>query len=335
MASSVRKRHYHWRCTLSAADTAVAPAQESGPVAPEASAGKTKPVAAKQKHHLPTWWWVVLVFLVATAALTFVPGLLGAVNNPDQIHQPGLDDFFPEAAIWDGTAFRIDRMVIARFVATIALIIIFVSVVVRLKMRPGRGQLLIEMLLEFVRKNIGIELLGTSRGRRYATLLAVTFVGTLAMNLMGVVPWVNIAASSVMSVPLVFAVVSYFAFIIAGIKARGGWGFFKEQLFPPGIPWPVYFLLTPIEMMSTFIVRPATLAIRLLANMIAGHMLLALTYFGTQTLLVSFIALKPLSVLTFAGSIVVTLFEAFVGVLQAYVFAILTGVYIKMSVESH
>lgn len=301
----------------------------------DTSGSKPELAAPKQKRRLPTWWWVGLVLLVAVIAVTFVPGLLGAVKHPDQIHQPGLDDFFPEAAIWDGTVFRIDRMVLARFIATILLIIIFVAVGRRLKMRPGRGQLLIEMLLEFIRKNIGIELLGTSRGRRYSKLLAITFVGVLAMNLMGTLPGVNIAASSVMSVPLVFAVVSYVAFIVAGIKARGGWGFFRQQLFPPGIPWPVYILLTPIELMSTFIVRPATLAIRLLANMIAGHMLLALTYFGTQTLFVSAAAMKPLAALTFAGSIVMTLFEVFVAVLQAYVFTILTGVYIKMSVEAH
>ena len=97
----------------------------------------------------------------------------------------------------------------------------------------------------------------------------------------------------------------------------------------------VYFLLTPIELLSTFIVRPATLAIRLLANMIAGHMLLAITYFGTQVLLIGVGAMVPISALTLAASVVMTLFELFVAVLQAYVFTVLTAVYIKMSVEAH
>ncbi len=82
-------------------------------------------------------------------------------------------------------------------------------------------------------------------------------------------------------------------------------------------------------------VRPATLAIRLLSNMIAGHMLLAVTYFGTQAMTVAMGAMKPLAVLTFTGSVILTLFELFVAVLQAYVFTILTAVYIKMSVEAH
>ncbi len=290
---------------------------------------------AKKKPALPVWWWVGLVLIVATIVVTFVPGLLGAVNNPDEIHQPGLADFFPEAIIWDGTAFAINRMVIARFVAAFVVGLIFTIVALQVKLKPGRGQLVAEMLLDFVRKNIGVELLGTRRAKRYSKLLAFTFLGVLAMNLAGVVPGINIAASSVMSVPLVFAVISYVGFVAAGIKARGGLRFFKEQLFPPGLPFLVYFMLTPIELLSTFIVRPATLAIRLLSNMIAGHMLLALTYFGTQTLLVSVMAMKPLAILTFAGSIIMTLFEIFVAFLQAYVFTILTAVYIKMSVEAH
>lgn len=237
--------------------------------------------------------------------------------------------------IWEGTHFEFNRLTLARFIAAAIVAAIFMIVAARSKLSPGRGQMLVEMGLDFVRKNIGIELLGTSRGKRYARILAFVFFGVLAMNLTGILPGVNIAASSVMSVPVVFAVLAYVTFIAAGIKTQGGLGFFKAQLFPPGIPWPMYILLTPIEFVSTFIVRPATLAIRLLANMIAGHMLLALTYFGTQSLLLASMAMKPVAVVTFGASIIITLFEIFVAVLQAYVFTILTAVYIKMSVESH
>lgn len=289
----------------------------------------------KSKRY-PTWWIVGLVVITGVAAVTFVPGVLQAFQDPNaSVHQPGLPDFFPEALIWEGTHFELNRLTIARFLAAGVLAVIFLLITASLRLRPKRGQLIIEMIAEFVRTNIGIELLGSSRGKRYATILAFIFFGVLAMNLTGILPGVNIAASSVMSVPLVFALIAYVTFIVSGIKARGGLTFFKEQLFPAGIPWPVYFLLTPIELISTFIVRPATLAIRLLANMIAGHMLLALTYFGTQTLLLGVAAMKPLSALTFGAAIVVTLFEVFVAVLQAYVFTILTAVYIKMSVEAH
>lgn len=322
--------HIPWRCTLSTSSAITVPENQSIKTAdaPEQPSPK--------RRSLPRWWWIGLVVLAAVAILTFVPGVISPLQDPHaEVHRPGLLDFFPEAIIWEGTHFEINRLTLARFVAGGVLMLIFALVAMNLKLRPGRTQVVTEMLVDFVRNNIGIELLGTRRGKRYATILGFTFFGVLAMNLTGIIPGINIAASSVMSVPLVFAVVSYVTFVVAGIKARGGVQFFKEQLFPPGIPWPVYFLLTPIELLSTFIVRPATLAIRLLSNMISGHMLLALTYFGTQSLLLGVLALKPLAALTFAAAIVVTLFEIFVAVLQAYVFTILTSVYIKMSVESH
>ncbi len=285
----------------------------------------------------PAWWVSGLVLLVLVVLATVGPGLIDYFRDPTlDIHMPGMADFFPEAVIWEGTHFSVNRMVIARFLAAIVLAILFLVVGSKLKLRPGRGQVAMEMAADFLRDNIGTELLGTARGKRYSTILGFVFFGVLAMNLTGLLPGINIGASSVMSVPLVFAIFSYVAFVGAGIKTRGGLQFFKEQLFPPGVPWPIYFLLTPIELISTFVVRPATLAIRLLANMIAGHVLLALTYFGTQTLLLSVVPLiKPLSVLTFGAAIIMTLFEVFVSVLQAYVFTILTAVYIRMSVEAH
>ncbi len=290
---------------------------------------------ADGKYRKPLWWYIGLVVLILAIVGTFIPGIVKMVQDPDLLHQPGLADFFPEALAFKGSPFELNRMIIGRIVAASAAGLIFFLVARNVKLLPGRGQALVEMLLEFVRKNIGVELLGSRRGKRYATILSFLFVSVLAMNLTGIIPGVNIAASSVMSVPLVLAIVAYVTFVGAGIKARGGLRFFREQLFPPGIPWPVYFLLTPIEALSTFVVRPATLAIRLLANMIAGHMLLALTYFGTVSLLAAAAALKPMSALTLIASIVVTLFEIFVAALQAYVFTVLTAVYIKMSVEAH
>jgi F0F1-type ATP synthase, subunit a len=257
------------------------------------------------------------------------------VTNPDAIHQPGMSDFFPETLLWEGTLFQLNRIVLARFIAAIAICLMVGLVALNVTKVPTRGQAIIELLAEFVRRNIGIELLGNKKGRQYATVLGVVFFGVLAMNLTGIVPGINIAASSVMSVPLVFAVFSYVTFIVAGIRAQGGLKFLKNQLFPPGVPWLVYILLTPIEFFSTFVVRPCTLAIRLLANMIAGHMLLAICYFGTQVLVSAVASQKIIAVATFASAIAVTLFEIFVAALQAYVFTMLTAVYIKLSVESH
>src|SRR5690625_6391364 len=135
------------------------------------------------------------------------------------------------------------------------------------------------MVLDFVRVNIAEEVIGKKRARPYVPVLTFMFFAILVMYLTGIMTGLNIAGTSVIGVPLLLAIVSLFAFIIAGVKAQGGWGFTKNALFPPGVPWPLYFILTPIEILSTFILRPATLTIRLLANMVAGHLLLV-TFFA-------------------------------------------------------
>lgn len=250
-------------------------------------------------------------------------------------HQPGITDFFPDAIFGSGTFFSFNRVTLARVIVAVVLCAVLGAVASRATLVPTRGQQLVEMLAEFVRRSIGVEMLGEAGGRRFAPLLGVIFIGVLGMNLTGVVPGINIAASSVMAVPIVFAVLSYVTFLAAGIRAQGLGGFLKSQLFPPGMPWPIYFLITPIEFFSSFVVRPATLAIRLLCNMISGHLLLALTFFGTSAMLASAGAMKGMAVVMVGTSLVVTLFEIFIAVLQAYIFAVLTAVYIKLSVEAH
>ena len=102
-------------------------------------------------------------------------------------------------------------------------------------------------------------------------------------------------------------------------------------MFPPGVPKPIYLLLTPIELVSTIIVRPFSLAIRLFANMLAGHMLLVtfalLSEAMFQATTKKFV-LVPMGVLPMFMLIFLTVFEVLVGFLQAYIFTILTAVYI-------
>ncbi len=278
---------------------------------------------------LPRWYVAILVILALVIIATAVPAFT------ETMHSPGIEDFFPAPIFGAGTFFSFNRLVLARIIAAVVLCVIFAVGAAHLKLIPSRGQQLLEMGAEFVRNQIGIQVLGEARGKKYSAFLGFVFFGVLAMNLTGIVPGINIAASSVMAIPLVFAVISYVSFIGAGIKKQGVGSFFKSQLFPPGVPKAIYIILTPIEAFSTFVVRPATLAIRLLCNMISGHLLLAMTFFGTSAMLAAIPAMKGLAVLTIASSFVVTLFELFIAVLQAYIFAILTSVYIMLSVENH
>ena len=281
----------------------------------------------------PLWYWALLIILVAVIARTAVPAF--TVTGEDELHKPGVEDFFPEALFGQGTLLEFNRLTLVRVVMAVALCLMAGVVASRIKIVPGRGQALLEIIADFVRSNVALALLGDKNGRRFAPLLGTLFLGVLAMNLAGVIPGLNIAASSVVAVPMVFAALTYITFIGAGIREQGVGHFFASQLFPPGLPKVMYLLITPIEFLSNFIVRPATLTLRLLCNMVSGHMLLGMTFFGTTSLLLHLQASSAASVLTGAAMIVMTLFEVFVAVLQAYIFTILSAVYIMLSIEAH
>jgi F-type H+-transporting ATPase subunit a len=177
--------------------------------------------------------------------------------------------------------------------------------------------------------------LGEKDGRRFLPVLMTIFFTTLGMNLTGVIPGLQIAGTSVIGLPLLMAAVAYALFIYAGLR-KHSWRFFRDALFLPGVPWPLYFLLTPVELFSTFILRPITLTLRLTMNMIAGHMLLALCFTATSFFFVTVLAngnlLGLLGVGSLAFGIAFSLLDLFVAALQAYVFTILTAIYIQMAV---
>ena len=125
------------------------------------------------------------------------------------------------------------------------------------------------------------ETLGEKRGRRYEPILMTMFFLILWMNITGIIPGLQLAGTSAIGLPIMLAIVAWVMFIYAGMREKGG-RFWKDSLFLPGVPWPLYFLLTPLEFFSTFILRPITLTLRLTMNMIAGHMLLVLCFSATQ-----------------------------------------------------
>ena len=132
--------------------------------------------------------------------------------------------------------------------------------------------------------------------------------------------------------PLLLAIVAYVTFIYAGVRKSPG-NFFKNSLMPPGLPWFLYILIIPLEFLSTFIIRPVTLTLRLLMNMIVGHLMLVLFFAATQFFIVTLSGFwSLLGVGTLAFGFAFTLFEILVAFLQAYVFAILTAVYIQLAV---
>lgn len=285
-------------------------------------------VAARAELHAPKQEKALL----ANALNLLVP----MSTDDGGFHGPSIDEFFPGPLLFEDTPFEINRIILVRYVAVIALLLVFWLGTRRMSIVPGRFQSLVEMGLDMVRVNIADDLLGKKDGKRFLPILTTMFFMILFMNLTGVIPFLNIAGTSVIGVPLVLAIVAYVTFIYAGVK-KSPKNFFKNSLFPSGVPWPVYIIVTPIEFISTFIIRPITLTLRLMMNMIVGHLLLVLFFAATQFFVVQMSGWWTLlGVGTLAFGLAFTLFEVLVAVLQAYVFALLTAVYIQLAVaEEH
>ncbi len=201
---------------------------------------------------------------------------------------------------------------------------------------PGRAQNIAEMGLDFVRVQIAEETLG-HHARRFLPMLTTIFFAVLAFNVTGVVPLLNIASTSLIGMPIVLALWVYVMYLAVGIKKFGLGGYLKNNLLPPGLPVFLYLLVTPIEALQVFVFRPATLALRLTANMISGHLILVLCFSGTQFFLFGASGLlKGAAAVSLVAGIAFTLFEVLVALLQAYIFTLLSAVYLNMAVsEEH
>jgi len=224
-----------------------------------------------------------------------------------------------------------------RLISVLALVIVLALYVRKTKLVPGRFQAAIEAIMDFVRTQVAYEIIGKEKGNRYMPMLLTIFLGVFFMNITGIIPGLQIASTSIIGMPLIYALFAYFGFLIAGIRAQGVGHYFKGQLMPAGVPWPIYFIMTPIELLSTFVVRPATLMIRLLANMLVGHLLLVLCFSATHALYLYMGGAMGIGfgTLTLAAGIAFVAFELMVAALQAYIFTLLTAVYISLSIEEH
>lgn len=228
-----------------------------------------------------------------------------------------------------------NRVILIRMLIVVILILVFWVGTRNLKVVPGRAQVAFETVTGFVRNSIIIETLGEKNGRRFMPLLFTIFFLTLGLNLTGIIPGLQISSTGLIGMPLIMAVVAYVVFIYAGLKQHG-LRYFKNQLILPGVPIFLTPFLALLEFLSTFILRPITLTLRLTMNMVAGHMLLVLCFFATHFFFFGVLGTygSPLGFLgigTFAFAVAFTLLELFVAALQAYVFTILTAIYIQLA----
>ena len=254
---------------------------------------------------------------------------------PGEFCGPSIDEFFPEPVLFIGTPFEMNRILIIRMLVVLVLILVFVLGTRSLKLIPGRAQVAFEVVTGFVRDSIIISTLGEKNGRRFMPLLFTIFFLTLGLNLTGIIPGLQIASTGLIGMPLIMAVVAYVVFVYAGLRQHG-LKYFKNQLILPGVPIVLTPFLALLEFLSTFILRPITLTLRLTMNMVAGHMLLVLCFLATHFFFVTVLVeqgniIGLLGIGTFAFGIAFTLLELFVAALQAYVFTILAAIYIQFS----
>ena len=246
--------------------------------------------------------------------------------------------FLWDPILFEGTPFAINRVVLLMFLASLLCLTFFLVGAARARKRmvPSKSQNLAETAYFFVRDQIAVDVIGPE-GVKYAPYLATIFFFIFFMNLLEIVPGVNFPVTSRMAIPALLAVLTWIIFNVIGIVKQGPIRYFKDTLFPPGVPILVKPLLALIELFSVFVIRPLTLAIRLLANMMAGHVLLTIFFLFTFDYLIDDInpLAIPLGVVTFLVACILIVFELLVISIQAYIFTMLTAFYIAESIHGH
>ena len=241
--------------------------------------------------------------------------------------------FFWDPIFFEGTPFAINRVVLLMFVGSALCLLFFFLGARRGRLVPKGMQNLAEQAYLFVRNQIAIDVIGPKDGPRFANYLTALFYFIFFMNLLEIVPGINFPVTSRMAIPAFLALLTYLIFNFVGLR-QNGLGYFKDTLFPPGVPKLIYIILTPIELFSVFIIRPLTLAIRLLANMMAGHVLLTIFFLFSAQFVTLDITL-PLGIGTALIAAVLIIFELLVITIQAYIFTMLTAFYIAEALHGH
>ncbi len=243
--------------------------------------------------------------------------------------------FFWDAIWFEGTPFEINRTVIMMMVASLACLAFFWAGARGKRLVPKGMQTIAESAYLFVRNQIAIDVIGPKDGPKYANYLASVFFFIFFSNLLEIVPGINYPVTSRMAIPAFLALFTYLIFNFVGFKKQG-MHYLTGTLFPPGVPKLIYILLTPIEFFSVFVIRPLTLAIRLLANMMAGHVLLTIFFLFTHEFLVTDLSFRaPLGVITMIVAAGLIVFELMVISIQAYIFTMLTAFYIAEAIHGH
>ena len=232
--------------------------------------------------------------------------------------------------VGDGTAYEVNKVVLVYIMAMVMVFAFFYFGSRKKALVPRGSQNLAEMAVDFIEDGIVMDTMGEP-GRKYSPFLLALFLFVWFTNIFGIIPVIQMPASARIALPLFLALLAYVVYHGAGFKEHG-LGYIKHALVPPGVPVALLILVVPIEFISKFLVQPFSHTVRLFANMLAGHILLVT--FGVLS--AALFTLGPgliIFPLPFIALIFFTLFEVLVAFLQAYVFTLLTGVYINAAIS--
>jgi F-type H+-transporting ATPase subunit a len=260
-----------------------------------------------------------------------------------------IDSFHLESWFKIAGPIQFDKGVLYVLLATIITLGIMLYVAWHMQRRPGRLQVAVEgaygLMSRVTHDNMSEKL-----SKKWFPFVFTLFVFVLVSNLIGYIPLpvdslntfrlfgANIpsfqiyAAVTNLALPLMLTLIVFVAYNVEGVRAHGPIGYLKS-LIPKGVGGPILLLIVPLELLSNFVLRPLSLTIRLWANLLAGHMLIDFMAGNFAVLL----GLQLLGWFTLPFGVVIFLFEAgLIAGLQAFIFAILTAIYIGgAAAQSH
>ncbi len=245
---------------------------------------------------------------------------------------PSVDSHLP--ALFSIGGFEFTKQMLLVLLSVVLISWFFVAAARRGKLVPGKLQFAGEVAYNFVRNSVAKDVIGGKDFMTYVPLLFALFFFILVNNIYGAIPIIQLPSFSHVGGAYLLAALVYVTWIGVGIK-KNGLKFFKLAVVPSGVPWYILPLVVPIEIISNFVVRPMTHSLRLFATMLAGHLIVLIAGSGIEFLLAQeSILIKGTSILVLAGSVAMYMLEALIMVLQAYVFVLLTAIYIEGAVHA-
>jgi F-type H+-transporting ATPase subunit a len=233
--------------------------------------------------------------------------------------------------LFGGDAFGVNKVVLLMWVSAVLVFVFFYAASRRQQLVPVGLQNVAESAVDFIRNGIILQTMGED-GLFYTPFLLMMFSFIFVCNIWEVIPGVQMPVNARIALPMFMALLVYVMYHFVGIKRQGLGGYLKSSLIPPGVPKAILPLLMLIELITMLITKPLSLCVRLFANMFAGHLLLITFAIICATI---WAVQWQLVILPFSGFLLIALtgFEVLVAFLQAFIFTILTAVYLGQSMH--